>query len=107
VKFKLRRFFSGKPFTISVADSSFFQPGDRLWYGDTPLRILAVGSNTLSVVRALTFKQRIVRWLIKVLEWSPRQQVLGRLYQTQEEEPGQEQSRYGRPAGRYSRRPRT
>lgn len=107
VKTKLRRFAQGKPFTISVPDSSLFRAGGRFWYGDMPLCIVAIDGNNLSVVKALTLKQRIARLLIRMLEWSPRQQVLGHLYEIQEEEPGNAQSRYKRPGGRYSRRKRT
>lgn len=107
VKFKLRKFLLGDPFTISVTDSNRFRAGERFRYGDTRLRILAVDDNaTLSVARALTFKQQIAKLLIKMLEWSPRQQALDRLYQTRVG-PGQAQGRYERPAGRYSRGTRT
>lgn len=106
LKLKLRKFVLGKPFTISVPDNSLFRVGSRFWYGDTPLRILAIDGSNLSVVRAQTFKQWLAKLFVRMLEWSPRQQVLERLYQAQGE-PGRAQSRYERPVGRYSRGPRT
>lgn len=102
MKFRPGKFLVGSPTTISVTSASGFKPGDFFWYDDARWRVVGVDETSLSIVMALTLKQRIARRLIKILEWSPRQRALDRLYQAQGE-PGQAHGRYGRSTGRYDR----